>query len=410
MRTTTTFAALSCAALLAAACGGSTDGGGTGATPAGTSTATPASTSATSASAAPASAAPTSAAPAAEKVTAVTIATGLRSPWSLAFLPDGRMLVTEKAGTFRVVAGNGTVSPPIGGAPAVASAGQGGLLDVVPSPDFARDATIFFSYAEPVAGGLARTAVARAVLGATSISAMQVIFRQQPAVAGGVHFGSRLAFATDGTLFVTLGDRDQPAHAQRLDSHLGKVVRIRPDGTVPPDNPLVGQAGALPEIWSFGHRNPQGAAIEPASGRLWTGEHGPRGGDEINRPAAGANHGWPVITYGRDYATGAPLGEGTTRADVAPPLHHWVPTSIAPAGMTFYASDRVPGWSGDLFVGALAGKALVRLDVADGRVVGEERLLSALDARIRDVKLGPDGALVIVTDAADGALMRVEVR
>ncbi len=396
--------ALLAAALLVAACGGQDGANGTAA-----STATDAATPMSAATPA-ATPAATNPAPAAEKVVAVTVASGLRSPWSLAFLPDGRALVTEKAGTFRLVSPDGTVSAPITGAPAVAAGGQGGLLDVKPSPDFARDATIYFSYAEPAGGGTSRTAVARGVLGPTAVGSVQVIFRQQPAVAGEQHYGSRLAFAPDGTLFVGLGERQQRDGAQRLDSHLGKVVRIRADGSVPPDNPFVGRADALPEIWSYGHRNLQGAAIEPGTGSLWTAEHGPMGGDEVNAPARGANHGWPVVTYGREYGSGAAIGEGTTRADVAPPRHYWVPTSIAPSGMTFHSGARVPAWRGNLFVGALAGTMLVRLDVRDGRVVGEQRLLTTLAKRIRDVKQAPDGALYLITDEADGQLMRVEVR
>jgi glucose/arabinose dehydrogenase len=406
MRRSVLCAALAGAALLAAGCGGSSGG-----PPAGdpASAGDPAAPAAPGAPAAPASAG-TAQAPLAERVVATQVATGLRSPWSLAFLPDGRALVTEKAGTFRIVSLDGTVSAPIGGAPAVDASGQGGLLDVKLSPDFANDSTIWFAFAEPAGGGSARTAVARAVLRSSAIESVQVVFRQQPAVAGGLHFGARLAFAPDGTLFVGLGDRGQGTPAQALDNHIGKVVRLRADGGVPADNPFVGRAGALPEIWSYGHRNIQGAAIEPSTGRLWAVEHGPQGGDEVNVPATGANHGWPVITYGRDYSTGQPLGEGTTRADVAPPLHYWVPTSIAPAGMAFVTSARVPGWTGDLFVGALAGRMLVRLDVQDGRVVGEQRLLTSLGERIRDVKQGPDGALYVLTDATEGRLMRVDVR
>ncbi len=348
--------------------------------------------------------------PGPDRVVATTVAEGLASPWGLAFLPDGRALITEKRGTFRLVSPGGAVSAPIGGAPAVDASGQGGLLDVVASPAFADDATIWFAFAEPAGDGLARTAVARAVLRAEAIHDVRVVFRQQPAVAGGLHFGARLALARDGTLFVGLGERGQAASAQALDTHLGKVVRIRTDGGVPADNPFVGRAGALPEVWSYGHRNIQGAAIEPSTGRLWTVEHGPRGGDEVDLPAAGANHGWPVITHGRDYSTGEPLGEGTARDDVAPPAHVWVPTSIAPSGMAFVTSARMPAWTGDLFVGALAGRALVRLRLRDGRVVGEQRLLTALGERIRDVRQGPDGALYLLTDSPAGRLMRVDVR
>jgi glucose/arabinose dehydrogenase len=350
-------------------------------------------------------------APAPEAVAATTVATGLKSPWSLTFLPDGRVLVTEREGTMRTVALDGTVSAPIAGVPAVATDGQGGLLDLKLSPDFATDATVYFSFAEPVDGGLARTAVARAVLGSAALSNVQVIYRQTPAVSGGLHFGSRLTFSADGRhLFVTLGERFQRDLAQGLDNSFGKIVRLNRDGSVPTDNPFVGRPGALPELWSYGHRNPQGAAIEPSTGLLWTGEHGPNGGDEINVPKAGANHGWPVITHGREYGSGLPIGEGATRADVEPSRHYWVPTSIAPSGMTFYDGTTVPGWKGDLFVGALAGRALVRLDVENGRVVGEQRLLTSLGERIRDVKPGPDGHLYLVTDNVDGRLMRVQVR
>jgi glucose/arabinose dehydrogenase len=407
MRTPNTLPALLIATLLATACGG----GGDAAPAADPSAATEPTGTAAAATTAPAAvAAPTAEPPAADRVTAKTVASGLRNPWSLAFLPDGRVLVTEKAGAMRIVGADGSVSAPLGGVPAVFSEGQGGLLDVVLSPDFARDATLFFTFAEPAGGGLARTAVGRAVLGDGAIGPVQVIFRQSPAMSGTVHFGARLAFAPDGTLFVGLGERGDRNRAQGLDNHLGKVVRLRTDGSVPPDNPFVGQAGALPEIWSYGHRNPQGAAIEPSTGRLWTGEHGPQGGDEVNTPARGANHGWPVITFGVEYGSGAPIGEGTARADVAPPLHVWTPTSIAPGGMAFYGADRVPGWRGDLFAGALVGRALVRLAVRDGRVVGEQRLLTDLGERIRDVKTGPDGHLYLITDSASGRLMRVELR
>jgi glucose/arabinose dehydrogenase len=348
--------------------------------------------------------------PAADAIEAVTVATGLRSPWGLAFLPDGRALVTEKAGTLRVVSADGTVSAPIGGGPAVSSDGQGGLLDVTLSPGFATDRTIWFAFAEPAGEGLSRTAVGRAVLGPASLEQVRVVFRQQPAMPGTLHYGARLRFAADGTLFVGLGDRNERDAAQRLDNHLGKVVRIRQDGSAPPDNPYVGRADALAEIWSYGHRNVQGAALDDATGALWLAEHGPRGGDEVNRPAPGANHGWPVVGYGTEYGTGAPVGEATTRADVATPLHVWQPVSVAPSGMSFYAGDRIPQWRGDLLVGALAGRMLIRLDIRDGRVAGEQRLLTTLGERIRDVKVGPDGWPYLITDAPEGRLMRVRVR
>jgi glucose/arabinose dehydrogenase len=386
------------AALLAAACGGSGDPAPTAPATA-EQTGTPAATPAALTDV-----------PAADAVEAVTVATGLRSPWGLVFLPDGHALVTEKAGTLRLVGPDGSVSAPIGGGPAVSSEGQGGLLDVTLSPTFATDRTIWFTFAEPAGTGLSRTAVGRAVLGRTSLEQVQVVFRQQPAMPGSLHYGARLRFAADGTLFVGLGERNERDRAQRLDNHLGKVVRIRTDGTAPPDNPFVGRTDALPEIWSYGHRNVQGATIDASTGALWLVEHGPRGGDEVNRPGPATNQGWPVVGYGLEYGTGAPVGEATTRADIAGPLHVWQPVSIAPSGMTFYTGDRIPQWRGDLLVGALAGRMLVRLDVQDGRVVGEQRLLTGLGERIRDVKVGPDGWPWLITDSPEGRLMRVQLR
>jgi aldose sugar dehydrogenase len=382
------------AALLLAACSGSEEPGTAPAT-IGDPAATPAKMSS---------------APAADAVEAVTVATGLRSPWGLVFLPDGRALVTEKAGTLRIVSLDGTVSAPIGGGPAVSSEGQGGLLDVTLSPNFATDRTIWFTFAEPAGAGLSRTAVGRAVLGAASLEQVQVVFRQHPAMPGTLHYGARLRFAADGTLFVGLGERNDRDSAQRLDNHLGKVVRIRQDGLAPFDNPYVGRGDILPEIWSYGHRNVQGATIDDTTGELWLVEHGPRGGDEINRPGPADNHGWPVVGYGAEYSTGAPVGEITTRADIAAPLHVWQPVSIAPSGMSFYTGDRIPQWRGDLLVGALAGRMLVRLDMQDGRVVGEQRLLTNLGERIRDVKVGPDGWPYLITDNPEGRLMRVRLR
>lgn len=340
----------------------------------------------------------------------VEVATGLQTPWSLAFLPDGRMLVTERPGRMRVVASDGALSEPLQGVPKVHAQGQGGLLDVVLGPDFARDRRIYFSYAEPNAGG-ARTAVARAVLNmaGTGLESVEVIFRQSDDPPGGHHFGSRLVFGRDGTLFVTLGDRyAYRERAQGLDTHLGKIVRINADGGVPHDNPFAGRAGVLPNIWSYGHRNVQGAALHPESGVLWTHEHGPQGGDEVNVGVAGANYGWPVITYGREYVTGLPIGEGTTRADVVAPLHYWIP-SIAPSGMAFYTGSAFPHWQGNLFAGALRGQVLVRLVLDGERVVGEERLLGELGSRIRDVRQGPDGLLYLL-DESHGRILRLEPR
>ncbi|HUG61707.1 MAG TPA: PQQ-dependent sugar dehydrogenase [Methylomirabilota bacterium] len=335
--------------------------------------------------------------------------TGLEHPWSLAFLPDGDMLVTERSGRLQWIAGDDYSLTPVDGVPAVAARGQGGLLDVVLGPDFSDDGEIFLSYAEAGEGG-AGTAVARARLvrenGAARLDDVTVIFRQLPKVAGGVHFGSRIVVSPDKRLFVTLGERGQKPLAQDLSTHMGKVVRIERDGSIPADNPFVGQAGALPEIWSYGHRNPQGAALHPKTGELWTVEHGARGGDEINRPKAGVNHGWPIITYGVDYS-GARIGIGTEAPGMAQPVHYWDP-SIAPSGMAFYDGDLMPDWNGDIFVGALRGQVLVRLELDDaGNVVDEERLFEGDLGRIRDVRAGPDGALWLLTDHADGSLVRV---
>ncbi|MFA7666214.1 MAG: PQQ-dependent sugar dehydrogenase, partial [Burkholderiaceae bacterium] len=305
-------------------------------------------------------------------ITPVSLASGLEHPWSLAFLPDGQMLVTERPGRLRRVTPDGRVSAPVGGVPAVAARGQGGLLDVVPGPDFASDRSLFLSFAQLGEGG-ARTAVARATLSTdgTALRDLHLIFAQKDGSSGGNHFGSRLVFARDGTLFVTLGDRgSESKRAQTLDNHFGKIVRIGPDGSIPADNPFTGLAGALPEIHSIGHRNVQGAALHPATGVLWTHEHGPQGGDEVNIEKAGANYGWPVITFDRQYVTGLKIGEGTERGDVTPPVLQWTP-SIAPSGMAFLTSDRYPGWRGSLFVGSLKFRMLVRLALDGDRVTGE---------------------------------------
>ena len=341
------------------------------------------------------------------------VAHGLVNPWGLAFLPDGRMLVTERPGRMRIVAADGRLSPPLPGLPPVAAEGQGGLLDVATDPRFASNRLVYWSYSENAADGDSNgTAVARARLdgapGAERLAEVQVIFRQAPKVASKLHFGSRLAFGNDGRLFITLGDRfSRKDDAQTLDNHLGKVVRIEPDGRVPADNPLVGKAGAKAEIWSWGHRNVQGAAIHPGTGDLWTTEHGPQGGDELNLTQPGRNHGWPVITFGRNYGLGTKIGDGTERADVVAPLAHWVPTSIAPSGMAFLTSDRYPGWKGNLFIGALRGQALLRITLDGNKVVAQERLLQPLNERIRDVRQGPDGFLYLLTDNADGRVLKV---
>jgi glucose/arabinose dehydrogenase len=334
------------------------------------------------------------------------IAVGLSHPWSLAFLPDGRMLVTERPGRLRYVDTRGGLSGPIAGVPAVFAEGQGGLLDVALDPQFGDNSTIYLSYAEPGADGTNGTAVARARLDGMRLADLKVIFRQQPKFTSKHHFGSRFVFARDGNLFVTLGERNSERDsAQDLGTHIGKIVRITRDGRAPADNPFMDRNGALPEIWSYGHRNVQGAALHPATGELWTHEHGPRGGDEINIVRAGRNYGWPVITYGREYH-GPPVGAGiTAKAGMEQPLHYWVP-SIAPSGMAFHSGRGHPAWKGQLFVGALAAKQLVRLGLgADGKIRSEERI--AIDGRVRDVREGPDGALYLLTDEDSGRLLRI---
>ena len=336
-----------------------------------------------------------------------TFAKGLAHPWALAFLPDGRLLVTERPGRMRLVGKDGKLSPALKGVPQVLGSGQGGLLDVVLSPDFASSNLIFFSFSEPRDGGRNGTSVARAKLAGNEDGArledVKIIFRQEPSSTGAMHFGSRLVFARDGNLFVTLGDRFHSRDkAQDLTTDFGKVVRISPDGSIPPDNPFVKKKDARPEIWSFGHRNPQAAALNPGSGKLWIIDHGARGGDEVNIPEAGKNYGWPVITYGRDYS-GAKIGVGTEKAGMEQPVYYWDP-SIAPSGAAFYTGDGP--WKGNLFVGALAGQALHRLVLNGDRVTGEE-VFKDVNARIRDVRMGPDGALWLLTDSPDGRVLRV---
>jgi len=346
----------------------------------------------------------------AQALDTVTVTRGLQNPWGLAFLPDGRMLVSERPGRLRVVSADGQAGEALAGLPAVDARGQGGLLGVAVDPQFAANAYVYWSYAEAGSGEDADkngTAVARGRLQGNRLVDVAVIFRQQPKVRSTAHFGSRLVFGRDGRLFVTLGDRySRRDDAQDLSNHLGKVVRIEADGRVPADNPFVGRAGAKPEIWSYGHRNMQGAALHPATGALWTHEHGPQGGDELNLDEAGVNHGWPVITYGCEYASCAAIGEGKAKAGMSQPLTYWVP-SIAPSGMAFLTSDRYPGWKGSLFVGALAGQRLVRLQLEGHRVVKEERLLADLHERIRDVVQGPDGLLYLLTDNSPGRILRV---
>ena len=351
---------------------------------------------------------------------AVTFASGLVNPWGLAFLPDGRALVTEREGRLRIVGTDGTLSAPLSGVPGVHAVGQGGLLDVAIDPDFATTPWVYFSYAEDGAAGTSGTAVARGLLNGTALDSVTVIFRQQPKIAGSdIHYGSRLVFATDKTLFVTLGERGTddpgaptPDNAQNLLKHLGKVVRVNRDGSVPANNPYVGAADALPEIWSRGHRNPQGAALNPVSGELWLDEHGPQGGDEVNRIQPTHNYGWPLRSYGCPYGSqpgvGCQVGGGTHQPNYDEPLYTWVPFSTAPSGMMFYTGSVFPEWQNSVFVGALAGTSLWRFPLNGNAVGAPEQLFSSLGERIRDVRQGPDGFIYLLTDSASGRIVRIE--
>lgn len=338
-----------------------------------------------------------------------TVAKGLEFPWGLQFLPGSRFLVTERPGRVRVIEADGTVSPPLAGTPPVAATGQGGMLDVALHPDFERSGLVYLSFAEPRDGNRNGTSVGRGRLlltgGRPRIEGFEVIFRQVPELSGGLHFGGRLAFAGDGRLFITLGERFQKEGAQDLARLWGKVVRIEQDGSIPKDNPFVGRAGARPEIWSYGHRNPQSAAIHPATGKLWIVEHGPQGGDEINIPLAGRNYGWPVIGYGIDYS-GARLHQSTHQEGMEQPIYYWRP-SIAPSGMAFHSNGGYEGREGSLLVGALAGRALHRLILEGETVVAEEVLLEDLGERIRDVRVSPDGGIYVLTDHSSGRLLRL---
>ncbi|WP_207878167.1 PQQ-dependent sugar dehydrogenase [Pseudomonas sp. 32_A] len=343
-------------------------------------------------------------------LTVSTVADGLRNPWALAFLPGGKdMLVTERAGNLRVVNAEGKVGPPISGVPKVWAEGQGGLLDVVLSPEFAKDRTVYLSYAEEGSDGKAGTAVGRGQLSQdrARLENFNVIFRQQPKLSEGNHFGSRLVFDRDGYLFIALGENNQRPTAQDLDKLQGKIVRILPDGEVPRDNPFVGKDNVRPEIWSFGHRNQQGAALNPWTGKLWTHEHGPRGGDEINIPEPGKNYGWPVATHGINYSLlPIPEAKGKHVQGMVDPHHVWE-KSPGISGMAFYDSPTFKAWGHNLFIGALATQELIRLQLDGDKVVHEERLLGELKSRIRDVRVGPDGYLYVLTDDKDGALLKV---
>jgi glucose/arabinose dehydrogenase len=332
----------------------------------------------------------------------------LANPWAVAFLPDGRYLVTERAGRLRVVEGDGRVGEPVSGLPAVDAGGQCGLLDVVLDPAYAQNGWIYWSYAEAGEGGNS-TAVARGKLQGNRLVEVQKIFTQLPKVPSQLHCGSRLVFARDGRLFVALGDRfSRKDDAQKLDNHLGKIVRIEADGKVPADNPFVGTPGAKPEIWSLGHRNIQGAALNPATGELWVSEHGPQGGDELNRVLPGRNYGWPLLTFGRNYGTGTRIGEEGPKAGFEQPLKVWLPVSVAPSGMAFLTSERYAGWKDNLFLGTLRDESVLRLELEGTRVSGEQRLLNRLNGRVRDVRQGPDGLLYVLTDSADGQLLRLQ--
>lgn len=337
-----------------------------------------------------------------------TVATGLEHPWALAFLPEGGYLVTERPGRMRIVDEQGRLGPALGGVPEVAVRGQGGLLDLALDAGFERNRTLYFCFSEPAEAGTSSTALARATLpaGSARLEDVRVIFSQQPRVASPLHFGCRIVQMPDGHLVLALGERyHRMQEAQKLDNHLGKLVRLTPDGAPAPGNPWIGRAGARPEIWSYGHRNPQGATLGP-DGRLWMHEHGPQGGDEINLPLPGRNYGWPVVTFGEQYG-GGPIGEGiTAKPGMEPPLYHWTP-SIAPSGMAFLTSDRYgAAWRGNLFVGSLKFSQLVCLELVGARVVREHRL-DGVGERVRDVRLGPDGLLYLLTDSPKGRLLRV---
>ena len=338
-------------------------------------------------------------------VQAETVARGLERPWALAFLPDGRILVTERPGRLRIVARDGTLSEPVSGVPEVYARGQGGLHDVAIDPRFAENQLVYLSYAEPGDSG-AGTAVARGRLAGNRLENITVLYSQRPKLQGGGHYGSRIVFTPDGKFFITQGDRQVGrSRVQDLSQGQGKIMRLNLDGSVPRDNPFVGREDAQPGIWSYGHRNVQAAVLHPETGELWTVEHGARGGDELNQPQAGKNYGWPLITYGVDYS-GAQIGEGTEREGIEQPVYYWDPV-IAPSGMVVYTGDAIPGWKGSFLIGSMTPGALVRLVMENGRVVREERYLGELGKRFRDVQQGPDGFVYVVTDEADGTLLRI---
>ena len=334
-----------------------------------------------------------------------TVAEGLENPWGMAFLPGGDVLVTERPGRLRVVRGGALVREPVVGVPQVWARGQGGLLDVALHPDFARNRLVYLSYSKPGPRG-ATTAVVRGRLEGDRLTGVEQVLEAAAWSDAAVHFGSRLVFDGRGHLFVSVGDRGTRENAQRLDTHAGKILRVHDDGRVPADNPFVGRAGALPEIWAYGIRSPQGMALHPSTGELWESEHGPRGGDEVNVIRAGRNYGWPAITHGIDY-DGSTISKETARQGMEQPVHHWVP-SIATSGLALYEGEKFPRWRGSVFVGGLAGTHLARLRVDGGRVVEQEKLLADRNQRIRDVRVGPDGLLYVLVDASGAPLLRLE--
>ncbi len=331
---------------------------------------------------------------------------GLENPWSMAFLPDGRMLITERAGRLRLVTKSFQLHPtPITGLPKIKAAGQGGLFDVAIHPDYAANGWIYWAYNEPGAGGCG-TALARGKLQGTQMTSVEILFSMRPKSRKNQHFGGRIVFDTRGFVYLTLGDRGDRDRAQKMDDHAGSVIRLHEDGRVPEDNPFVKLKGALSEKWTLGNRNIQGAALHPQTGKLWTHEHGPQGGDEVNLMSAGKNYGWPVVTHGANYGLGTKIGEGQTKAGMAQALKIWVP-SIAPSGMAFVNSQEFPEWSGNLLVGSLRAQTLVRLELDGDAVVGEERLLVGQIGRIRDVRVAEDGLIYLLTDAPNGALFQL---
>ncbi len=343
----------------------------------------------------------------AQALSTTPVVQGLREAWAFAALPDGRWLITEKGGQMRLAAADGRLSAPLAGLPAVSVGGQCGLLDVVLDPQFASNQRIFFTFAEPGDGGNS-TAVGRARLVGDQLQEVRTIFSQKPKVNSRQHCGSRIVFDRSGHLLVGLGDRfGSKDEAQNSANHIGKVIRIDADGKAPADNPFIGRAGAAPEIYSLGHRNIQGATLHPATGELWANEHGPQGGDEVNRVRPGLNYGWPVVTYGRNYGLGTRIGEEGPKPGFEQPLRHWVPTSVAPSGLAFLSSERYPGWKGNLFMGTLRGQTLIRLTLDGNSITSEQRLLENLGARIRDVRQGLDGYLYVLTDGDNGRLLRV---